>query len=108
MDPAYPLKPKLLGPFKGARVTQIQQEWNQAMSKVRINVEGIFEDIINYFKFLDFKKALKLQLSRIGKCIWYVLYCKTSILAYMVTKHENILDFNKQILQIIFSRDQSF
>ena len=37
-DPAYPLRPQLLGPFKGAGVSQIQQEWNQAMSKVRINV----------------------------------------------------------------------
>ena len=37
------------------------------MSKVRINVEWIFGDIINYFKFLDFKKDLKLQLSAIGK-----------------------------------------
>ena len=37
-DPAYPLRPQLLGPFKGAGVTQIQEEWNQAMSKVRINV----------------------------------------------------------------------
>ena len=37
--PAYPLRPQLLGPFKGAGGTQIQQEWYQAMSKVRINVE---------------------------------------------------------------------
>ena len=44
-DPAYLLRPQLLGPFKGAGVTQIQQEWNQAMSKVRINVEWIFGDI---------------------------------------------------------------
>ena len=32
------------------------------MNKVRINVECIFGDIINYFTFLDFKKDLKLQL----------------------------------------------
>ena len=37
------------------------------MSKVRSSVEWIFEDIINYFKFLDFKKDLKLDLSPIGK-----------------------------------------
>ena len=66
-DPANPFRPQLLGPFKGAGVTQIQQGWNQAMSKFRINVEWIFGDIIKYFKFLDFKKALKLQLSAIGK-----------------------------------------
>ena len=37
------------------------------MSKVRSSVEWIFGDIINYFKFLDFKKDLKLGLSPIGK-----------------------------------------
>ena len=37
------------------------------MSKVHSSVEWIFGDIINYFKFLDFKKDLKLDLSPIGK-----------------------------------------
>ena len=66
-DPAYPLRPQLLVPFKGAGVTQIQKEWNQAISKIRIIVKWIFGDIINYFKFLDFKKGLKLPFSAIGK-----------------------------------------
>lgn len=35
------------------------------MSKIRINAELIFGDTLNYFKFLDFKKGLKL--SAIGK-----------------------------------------
>ena len=38
-DPVYPLRSQLLGPFKSAGFTQIQQEWNQAMDKVRISVE---------------------------------------------------------------------
>ena len=37
------------------------------MSSVRIAVEWIFGDIVNYFKFLDFKKNLKLELSAVGK-----------------------------------------
>ena len=43
------------------------QSFNESMSKVRSSVEWIFGDIINHFKFLDFKKDLKLDLSRIGK-----------------------------------------
>ena len=43
------------------------QSFNESMSKVRSSVEWIFGDIINYFKFLDFKKDLKLDLSPIGK-----------------------------------------
>ena len=37
------------------------------MSSVRVSVEWIFGDIINYFKFLDFTKNLKVHLSAIGK-----------------------------------------
>ena len=43
------------------------QNFNGSMSKVHSSVEWIFGDIINYFKFLDFKKDLKLNLSPIGK-----------------------------------------
>lgn len=66
-DPAYPLRPHLLGPYKGAITTPLQDQWNKSMSQVRITVEWIFGDIVNYFKFLDFKKGLKIQLSAVGK-----------------------------------------
>ncbi|CAB4033906.1 Hypothetical predicted protein [Paramuricea clavata] len=66
-DPAYPHRPQLQCPFKGARITPEQQEWNKAMSSVRVSVEWIFGDIVNYFKFIDFKKPLKIQLSAVGK-----------------------------------------
>ena len=37
------------------------------MSEVRVSVEWIFGDIINYFKFLDLKKKnLKISLSAVG------------------------------------------
>ena len=41
--------------------------FNQSMSQVRIAVEWVFGDIINYFKLLDFKKNLKIGLSAVGK-----------------------------------------
>ena len=37
------------------------------MSKVRISVEWLFNEIIKYFAFLDFKKNLKIGLSPVGK-----------------------------------------
>ena len=43
------------------------EAYNTAMSSVRTSVEWLFGDIINYFKFLDFKKDLKLGLSSVGK-----------------------------------------
>ena len=66
-DPAYSLRPHLQAPFNGANVTPAQSLWNQSMSEVRVSVEWIFGDIINYFKFLDFKKNLKIGLSAVGK-----------------------------------------
>lgn len=39
------------------------KSFNAAMSKVRISVEWLFGDISAYFKFVDFKKNLKLYLN---------------------------------------------
>ena len=66
-DSAYPYRPQLQGPFKGANITSAQKEWNTVMSRARVSVEWIFGDIINYFKFADFKKNLKIQLNAVGK-----------------------------------------
>ena len=66
-DPAYPLRPHLQSPFRGAHLTPLQNDWNKSMSAARVSVEWIFGDIINYFKFLDFKKNLKVQFSAVGK-----------------------------------------
>ena len=45
------------------------------MSGVRIGVEWVFGDIVNYFKFLDYKKNLKIGLLAVGKmyivCAFY-------------------------------------
>ena len=58
-DPAYPLKSPPTRP--------IPEPFNASMSSVRISVEWLFGDVINYFKFLDFKKNLKIGMSSIGK-----------------------------------------
>ena len=66
-DPAYPLRVYLQGPFRFGVLTDQMKAYNTAMSAVRSSVEWLFGDIINYFKFLDFKKNLKIGLSSIGK-----------------------------------------
>ena len=58
-DPAYPIRAHLQRPFKGGVMTPV--------STVRSSVEWIFGDIVNYFKFLEFKKNLKIGLSAVGK-----------------------------------------
>ena len=66
-DPAYPLRVHLQAPFRQGRLTPQMQAYNDAMSEVRVSVEWIFGDIINSFKFLDYKKNLKIELSSVGK-----------------------------------------
>ena len=66
-DPAYPLRIHLQAPYRNAALTAQMEAFNSAMSAVRCSVEWLFGDITNYFKFLDFKKNLKIQLSSVGK-----------------------------------------
>jgi hypothetical protein len=42
------------------------KDFNKSMRRVHISVEWLFGDVINYFKFMDFKKKLKIGLSCIG------------------------------------------
>ena len=58
-DPAYPLRVRLQGPFKNAHLTPQMQHYNKSMSEVRTSVEWLFNDIINYFKFLILKRTLR-------------------------------------------------
>ena len=66
-DPAYPLRAHLIAPFRNGVLTPPMMEFNQSMSTVRESVEWLFNDITNYFKFLDLKKNLKIGLSSVGK-----------------------------------------
>ena len=75
-DPAYPLRFHLQGPFKGAHLTPAEQQFNKAMSQVRVSVEWLFGDIVNYFAFLDFKKNLIIGSSPVGKIQYNILYLR--------------------------------
>jgi len=66
-DLAYALRLHLQGRFRGAGLTPLQCAWDESMSEVRVFVEWIVGDIIYYFKFLDFKKNLKISLGAVGK-----------------------------------------
>lgn len=70
-DPAYGNTRNILAPFRGARLTADQQEFNSQMSKVRCSVEWGFGKIIQNFAYLDFKKNLKVLLQSVAK--YYVV-----------------------------------
>ena len=62
-----PLRAHLQGPFKHGVLTPQMEEYNAAMSAVKSSVEWLLGDVVNSFKFNDFKKNLKLFLSCVGK-----------------------------------------
>ena len=66
-DPAYPLRVQIQGPFSYGVLTPQMGQYNKGMNAVRSSVEWLFGDVINSFKFNDFKKDLKLFLSTVGK-----------------------------------------
>lgn len=66
-DPAYPLRLHLQKPYRNVVLTPAMQAYNKAMSNVRSSVEWLSGDIINYFKFMDLKKNLKIGMSCVGK-----------------------------------------
>ena len=66
-DLAYPLRVHLIVPYRAAGISPQMEEFNKCMSTVRVSVEWLFGDIINFFKFADFKKTQKISLSAVGK-----------------------------------------
>ena len=70
-DPAYPFGVHLQAPLRNVETTLEMQEFNREMSRVRVSVELMFENITKYFSFVDFYTQMKLHLSPIGK-IYFV------------------------------------
>ena len=82
-DPAYPLRVQLQGPFRYGVLMPQMQQYNTQMSAVRSSVEWLFRDVINSFKFNDFKKDLKLFLSSVGKIyVVSVILCNAMTCLY--------------------------
>ena len=51
----------LQSPFRNVVLTTQMEAYNEAMSSVMFFEDWLFADILNYFKFLDFKKNFKLR-----------------------------------------------
>ena len=80
-EPAYPLRIHLQAPFRVGVLTRQMEIFNEKMSAVRASVEWLFAEIINYFKFLVFKKNLRIGLSQVGK-----IYIVCAILRNALTR----------------------
>ena len=68
--PASPPRATLMGPYCQGNVPVLAPEmeaFNTAVSSVRVTVEWLSNGVSNYFKFIDFKKNLKIGMSAVGK-----------------------------------------
>jgi hypothetical protein len=52
-DPAYPLHPHLLAPYKNPRRTVEEEEFNRSMSRVRVMIEWKFGTITQLWRGMD-------------------------------------------------------
>ena len=52
-DPSYQINVNRQAPFPNNPLTADQKAYNRAMSQVRVSVEWLFGDIVNWLKFLD-------------------------------------------------------
>ena len=101
-DPAYPLRAHLQAPFRNRVLTPQMQAYNSAMSEVRSSVEWLFGDIINYFKFLDFKKNLKIGLSSVGK-MYVVCALLRNVLTCLYGNQTEFFELDPPSLQDYFA-----
>ena len=81
---SYSMRRHLQSPFSGARLNQQQRSSQVRVSQVRVTVEWVFGDVINYFEHIDFKKNLKIGLSCVGK-MYRVSAILTNAYAYLKT-----------------------
>lgn len=68
-DPAYPVTPLIMVGYKGNRITRQQEEFNRAMSRIRISVEWGFSILKRKWAFIDYEKDLMIWLNCPGKLI---------------------------------------
>ena len=102
-DPAYPLRVHLQSPFQGAALTPQMEMFNDSMSSVRVSVEWLFGDILNYFKCLDFKKKLKIGLSSVGKTYVVCALLQNALTCLYGNQTSNFFELDPPSLQDYFN-----
>ena len=79
-EPAYPIRAQLISPYINVALTPRMEVFNTSMSQVREAIGWLFNDVATPFKFIDFKRNLKIGLSCVGK-----MYLVCAILRNVIT-----------------------
>ena len=70
---------------------------------LRCSVEWVFGDILNYFKFLDFHKNLKIQLSAVRKMYIVCVLLQNSRSCFYGSTTSNYFECPPPLIQEYFS-----
>ena len=103
-DPAYPHRINLQTPFRNRALTAPMIAFNQSMSTVRESVEWLFNDIVNYLKFMDFKKNLKISLSSVGKMYGVCAILRNALRRLYPNQTSQYFNLDPPTLQDYFAR----
>jgi len=80
-DLAYPQRIYLLTPLRNTALTDPMIAFNKSTSTVRESIKWLFNDGVNYFKFMAFKNNLKISLSN-ERCMSFVQFSGIDISWY--------------------------
>ena len=90
-------------PYRGAGITAQMEGFNNSMSSVCTSVEWLFGDIINYLKFVDFKKTRKISLSAVGKMYIVCAILRNAMTCLYGNYTSEFFDIDPPILQDYFA-----
>ena len=79
------------------------EQYNAEMSAVRSSVEWLFGDVVNSFKFNDFKKYLKLLLNRVGKMYVVSVILQNALTCLYGSQTSSYFDLRPPTLDEYFS-----
>lgn len=99
-DGAFPLKPNLMKPFPGSRLTEDQRIFNYRLSRTRRIVENVFAQLVNTFKVMNNKIQLDLEACKqvsLSCCILHN-FIKT---VYDLNEEIEELDENERLMGLI-------
>ena len=90
-------------PYRAAGISPQMEEFNRCMSTVRVSVEWLFGDIINFFKFVDSKKTQKISLSAVGKMYIVCAILRNAMTCLYGNFTSEFFEFDPPTLQDYFS-----
>ena len=92
-DQAYPVRPWLLSPYRGANKSIHMRAWNRKMRTVRISVEHGYKIITSLWSHLKYVPAQKVFRTPVAKQFkfWHAVLSPTFTTAYIPIKFHNIL-----------------